>query len=525
MSKRCSLCFLFLFFILPIASLSGCGEDKKIPPQPSISTASTDEERKIFFDWVKNHALPRFISLNGRLDNTEIMHLREEFVLKTEYTEKQINLSAISMYIGDYCRKMVKVGDWGSNFSGIIFDVKIPAADGYGNNINASIFTLYWKMSDLYKIGDNRISMMSFLDFSTPLRISRLGKEIIYDYVGDDKSRQRDLRNFLGIISRLPTGDELRAPFDKMTVWYPKSTTKPSADQHSHKIEQVQQPQNLNSPTASYNPPAPPATVYTPQYEEVEVAGIVDHPGSSHGSISNTDGSMGLGFEMVPEIGHRILAMCPIGSRCKVRAKIDTDTLLVQQILSIELLSPPLPPKPREQAKSTKPKQTSTPTSSPVPNQSQPSAKPPYFPFSETALVSYLESVKAIGPLTKVKNTTANPNINPYIAKNSSIFFLVQRDDSGKVTSVAIGAGASNKEEFKTAGSLATLVSGFIREHNGWTIGKDHEETGKIQEFLVTKATKMPKTQESLGTKYFNLEYAWAENNGTPVIVYAFTAK
>ena len=271
-----------------------------------------------------------------------------------------------------------------------------------------------------------------------------------------------------------------------------------------------------------------PSIASEPQYEEVEVVGIVDHPGSSHGSISNADGSMGLGFEMVPEIGHRILAMCPIGSRCKVGAKIDTDTLLVQQILSIKLLSPPPPPKPREQAKtakSTEPEQTSTPTSSPVPNQSQSYAKPPYFPFSETALVSYLESVKAIGSLTKVENTTANPNINQYVVKNFGIFFLVERDDSGKITSVAVGAGASTIEEFKIAGSIATRISSFIREHNGWTIGKDHEETGKITEFLVAKATKMPKTQERLGTKYFDLTYAWGENNGSPVIVYAFEPK
>jgi uncharacterized protein YecT (DUF1311 family) len=117
-----------------------------------------------------------------------------------------------------------------------------------------------------------------------------------------------------------------------LVTQYPDRTLSMKTDVQCQRIE----PQRPTQPTAS------------PQYKEVEIVGIVGVPGTSHGSISSTDGGEGLGFEMVPEIGHRIMAMCPLGSRCKVKAKVDTDVGLVQQILSIERLSPS--PQPTVQA-------------------------------------------------------------------------------------------------------------------------------------------------------------------------------
>ena len=258
MSKKIFLCLPLLLFILLITSLSGCGEDKKIPPQPAISTASTDAEREIFFDWVKKYALSQSISLNGSIGNIDIMYLGKEFYIKIEYTERQDNLDAIAMYLKYYCEKMIKIGAWGEIFSGIIFEVKIPAADGYGNRINANILTLHWKMSDLYKINYDDLSTTSFLNFSTPLYVTRLGKEIVSDYANSSERVPHRLRDFLGIINRLPTSMSM-TPLGHLKIWNPKSTKTPPADQYSHKIEQVQQPKTFESPIASDTSPVPPA--------------------------------------------------------------------------------------------------------------------------------------------------------------------------------------------------------------------------------------------------------------------------
>ena len=149
----------------------------------------------------------------------------------------------------------------------------------------------------------------------------------------------------------------------------------------------------------------------------------------------------------------------------------------------------------------------------------------PYFPFSETALVTNSGLVKAIGPLIKDENTNSDSNSNIYRAKNVDISFMVERDDSGKVTGLVMFAGASSKENIKRAGFTAVWVSAFIREHNGWTKGEDEEESDKLAKFLFVTTTNMPKTPEFLGTKYFNLVYGWNEIDGISFIAYAFAPK
>ena len=168
---------------------------------------------------------------------------------------------------------------------------------------------------------------------------------------------------------------------------------------------------------------------------------------------------------------------------------------------------------------------TAMQTTTKAPTGEKKDTRSPFFPFSETALVSSLGSVEAIGPLIRAEGTDAEPNINIYTVKNPSVFLIVMRDDSGKVTNVGVGAVGPSEKESEIAGVLASQVSFLIRKHNGWKKEEDEEETDKIKKFIVTKVIRMPKTQESLGTKYFDLTYRWNENNGTPSIMYTFAPK
>lgn len=121
-------------------------------------------------------------------------------------------------------------------------------------------------------------------------------------------------------------------------------------------------------PAAPSEPPAPaqpeqaaPSAPAAPQLREVVVVGVTEVPGTHHGSLLPEEGYEALSYEMVPELGYKILESCPVGTRCVVKARVN-DSGLAVELLSV-LALPPMP----EKAPAAPEPPAQTPAQSPAP--------------------------------------------------------------------------------------------------------------------------------------------------------------